>query len=89
MDWSNDAKRLLDDIVNSVIPQVFRKEAKEDVSKEAEKIAEQRNASSVDTRDVVEAFLKRTPRVFRSIIMNKLKERGFEIKGEIATEGGV
>jgi uncharacterized protein len=82
MDWSNDAKSLLDDIINSVIPQVFRREAKEDVSKEAEKIARQRNASSVDTQDVVEGFLKRTPRVFRPIIIKKLKEKGFIIQNE-------
>ena len=64
----------------SKMPVFHRRIAEEAVTKEAEEIAQGRNALLVEEQDVVAAFFSDVPSPFYSMMIRLLEQSGFDYK---------
>jgi collagenase-like PrtC family protease len=74
--WADDSKKILEELIQSAVPEPFRDVAKEAISRKAELYAEERLSEFVEIQDIVKAALSETPKDFIPVVKKELQNLG-------------
>ncbi|MBN3039759.1 MAG: DUF2621 family protein [Candidatus Omnitrophica bacterium] len=77
MQWDEKAKKNFDEII-SQLPQFHRSIAEQLVKEKSEIIAQERNASAVEAKDVVSAFFQEVPPAFKDMMKRLMSKQGID-----------
>lgn len=75
--WDEEARKKYEEITEN-LPQFHRTIAKQLVKGKAEELAKERNAESVDLKDLVKAFFQEVPPAFKEMMKKLLSKYGID-----------
>ncbi|MEI8349327.1 MAG: hypothetical protein WCI77_04150 [Candidatus Omnitrophota bacterium] len=84
MQWSPKAKEIFDKVISN-LPQFHRTIAERLVKESAEEIAKSKNLTSVEEKELVEAFFKEIPPAFKDMMKRLFTKLGIEYEKYIQT----
>ncbi len=77
INWNPKAKEIFDKVISN-LPQFHRSIAERLVKESAEEIAKNKNMTSVEEKELIEAFFKEIPPAFKDMLKRLLTKLGID-----------